>query len=101
MNSGFLLSALAVISVLTSLTVEGIKKILDEKKRKYSSNVLAVIVSLVLTIAGGFLYIIFYSIPMTPQVLVTIIALAYLSFLSATTGFDKIRQLLKQIGGGA
>ena len=31
MNNGFLLSALALISVLTSLTVEAIKKILNEK----------------------------------------------------------------------
>ena len=99
MNSGFLLSALAVIAVLTSLTVEGIKKILDEKKVKYSSNVLAVIVSFVLTVAGSALYIIFYGIAVSPQVLVTIISLAYLSFLSATTGFDKVKQLLKQIGG--
>lgn len=51
MNNGFLLSALALISVLTSLTVEAIKKILNEKKVEYSSNLLAVIVSTILTVA--------------------------------------------------
>ena len=36
MNSGILLSALAGVSVLTSLTVEGIKKILVEQGKTYS-----------------------------------------------------------------
>ena len=99
MNSGFLLSVLAVISVLTSLCVEGIKKILDEREKKYSSNILAVEVSAGITIIGSIMYIVYKSIPVTPQVVVTIIALVFLSFLCATCGYDKLKQLLQQIGG--
>lgn len=98
MNAGFLLSALAIISALTTLTVEGIKKILDEKKKEYSSNVLAVIVSFALTIIGSALYMIYNTMPITPQAIVTIICLVFLSFLAATVGYDKIKQLLEQIG---
>ena len=99
--SGLLISALALISVLTSLTVEAIKKIAQAKKQEYNSTVLAVIVALVLTIIGSILYIIFYSVPVTPQVIVIIIALAYLSFLSATCGFDQVKKILEKMGGGA
>ena len=99
MNSGFLISVLAIISVLTSLSVEGIKKILDEQGKQYSSNILAIEVSTGITLIGSVMYIIYKSVPITPQIIVTIIALVFLSFLCATVGYDKIKQLLQQIGG--
>lgn len=97
MNSGFLISALAIISGLTSLTVEAIKKLLGD--RKYSSNLLAAIVAVVLTVAISAGYMIYYDMALTPQIAVTVIALTFLSFLSATVGYDKVVQLFKQIGG--
>lgn len=97
MSSQFLLSALAIISVLTSLTVEAIKKILDEKHKEYSSNLLAVIVAAVLTLAISVGYVLYYGIPWTIQTAITMIALIFLSFLSATVGYDKIKQLLEQL----
>ena len=93
------MGALTVISVLTSLTVEGMKKLLDEQKKKYSCNILAIEVAFGITIIGSFMYIVWNSIPVTPQVIVTVIALVFLSFLVATVGYDKVKQLLKQIGG--
>ena len=99
MNSEFLFSALAIIAALTSLTVEAIKKILNEKEIKYSSNLLAMIVAIVLTVAICIGYILDMGIPITVQVVVIMIAMVYLSFLSATLGFDKIKQLKDQIGG--
>ena len=99
MNAEFLITSLAGISVLTSLTVQAIKKILDEKQISYSANLLAIIVSIVLTIAVSIGYIIYMSIIVTPQIIITIIALIFLAFLSATVGYDKVVQLLKQLGG--
>lgn len=96
MTTTFLISALALISALTTLTVEGIKKLCGEK---YSYNVLAVIVALVLTLVGSILYIIYYSVPVTSQTVIIVIVLTYLAFLVSTTSFDKVKQLLKQIGG--
>lgn len=95
MSSGFLISALAIISVLTTLTVEAIKKLMGD--RKYSSNLLAAIVAVILTIAISVCYMIYYAISITPQSIVVILALTFLSFLSSTVGFDKIKQLLEQI----
>lgn len=98
-NSGLLLSVLAGIGVLTSLTVQALKKILDEKEVRYSSNILAVVVSVVLTLAGSIGYIIYHSLAVTPQLIVTIIAMMFLSFLTSTVGYDKVVQAIKQLGG--
>lgn len=98
MSNEFLIEALAIIAGLTSLTVQAIKKILDEKKMQYSSNLLAVIVSTVLTVGVSMAHVIYFSIPFSPQLVVIVIALTYLSFLTATVGFDKVRQLIQQIG---
>ena len=94
MNTTFLISALALISALTSLTVEGIKKLIGDK---YPYNVMAVLVALALTLIGSTMYIIYYAVPVTAQTIITVIALTYLSFLSATVGYDKIRELLEQL----
>lgn len=98
MNNGSLLSALALISVLTSLTVEAIKKILNEKQVEYSSNLLAVIVSTILTVAMCVGYTLYFDEPFTIQKVIIMIALVFLSFLSATVGFDKVKQLFEQMG---
>jgi Na+/melibiose symporter-like transporter len=98
MNSQFLLSALAIISVLTTLTVEGIKKILDEKHKEYSSNLLAVIVAAVITFVGSVGYVLYNGIPWTIQTVIIMVALIFLSFLSSTVSYDKVKQLLEQLG---
>ena len=98
MNSGFLLTALAAISVLTSLTVEALKKLLGDKIKSY--NLLAAIVSIVLTIAVSIGYLIYTGTTFTAQIGVIMAALVFLSFLAATVGYDKVMQMLKQIIGG-
>jgi len=97
MDFEYLFVALGIISVITSLGVEGVKKILDEKQVKYSSNILAVIVSVVITVAASICYVIYMNISITPQVIVEIIVLAFLSFLMATVGYDKITQMISQL----
>lgn len=96
MSSGFLISALAIISGLTSLTVEAIKKLLGD--RKYSCNLLAAIVAVVLTVAVSAGYMIYFDMALTPQIVVLVIALTFLSFLASTVGYDKVLQLIKQLG---
>lgn len=96
MSSGFLISALAIISGLTSLTVEAIKKLLGD--RKYSSNLLAAIVAVILTVAVSAGYMIYFDMALTPQIAVIVVAMTFLSFLASTVGFDKIKQLIEQLG---
>ena len=96
MNSGFLISALALISVLTSLTVEAIKKIVGDKI-KISYNLLAAIVAVILTIAVSTGYLIYTGTVFTAQIAVIIVAMVFLSFLSSTVGFDKVKQMIEQL----
>jgi len=95
MNNGFLITALAAVSVLTSLTVEALKKLLGDKIKSY--NLAAAIVAVVLTIAISVGYLIYTGTAFTAQIAVMIVALVFLSFLSATVGFDKIKQLIEQL----
>jgi hypothetical protein len=93
----FLLIALFAISVLTNLTVEGIKKVLDKRSANYSSNVMAAITSVVLSVALSAGYLIWTETALNARIAVELIALAYLSFLVSTNGYDKVVQAIKQI----
>lgn len=100
MNSGGMFFAvLAGLSTLTSLVVEGVKKLLDEKQVKYSANLLAVIVSVIFTAIVSVLYIVYTATPVTPQIIVSCVGLMIFSFLSSTVGYDKIKQLIEQLAG--
>lgn len=90
MDKTVIVSALAGLSVLTTLTVEGIKKILNSKEIKYNADVLAAVTAVILTVVVSIGYIIIKSIAVTPQIIVMVIAMAFLSFLCSTVGFDKV-----------
>lgn len=93
MTMEFLIVALFAVSLLTNLTVEGIKKLLD----KYSSNVMAAVTAVVISVALSAGYLIYTETMLNAKIGVELIALAYLSFLVATNGYDKVIQAIKQI----
>ena len=97
MDLSFLTTALIAVSLLTNLTVEGLKKLMDERGMTYSSNLLAAITSVIIAAAifGG--YMIMNDIAFTIKIAVQIVVLMYLAFLASTVGYDKIIQALKQI----
>lgn len=97
MDLSFLTTALIAVSLLTNLTVEGLKKLMDERGMTYSSNLLAAVTSVIIAAAifGG--YMIMNDIVFTIKIAVQIVVLMYLAFLSSTVGYDKIIQTLKQI----
>lgn len=95
MSGQFLISAVAVISITTSLTVEALKKLLNGKK--YSANLLASVTSIILTLLMSVGVIIYKDIKITPQIIVTISAIMFLSSMSSMVGFDKVKQLIEQI----
>ena len=101
MNTGTILTALALVSALTTLTVEGIKKILDENKVEYKSNMLAGIVAIVLSCGAVMADMLYFGKSFTVQTAVTLVCFAFLSWLCSMVGFDKIKQLLEQMGKGS
>lgn len=95
----FIITALAIVSALTTLSVQGIKKILDEQGKQYKSNLLAAIVSIVLSVASVIGYVLYNGIAFSVQIVVMAVAFAFLSWLCAMVGYDKILQLFKQFMG--
>lgn len=97
MTISFMTSALIAVSLLTNLTVEGIKKLLDESNVKYSSNVLAAIFSTILSGAVCAVYLIMNDVAFSVKIGVEIAVIMYLGFLISTVGYDKVVQMLKQL----
>ena len=97
MPISFMTTALLAVSLLTNLTVEGVKKLLDGTNAKYSSNVLAAILSTILSGAVCAIYLIMNDIGFSVKIGVEIVVLMYLGFLVSTVGYDKVMQTLKQL----
>lgn len=97
MPISFMTTALLAVSLLTNLTVEGIKKLLDGTNTKYSSNILAAILSIILSGAVCAIYLIMNDIGFSVKIGVEIVVLMYLGFLVSTVGYDKVMQTLKQL----
>ena len=95
-NFEVFLIGLSVVSVLTGLTTEAVKRILAACKINYQANVLSGIVAAVLSAAIGVGYVILASVGFTPQIIVCIVALAFMSWLSAMVGYDKVIQVISQ-----
>lgn len=90
------LMLLVVVSTLTSLVVEALKKFIGEDK-KYSNNLLAGLVAIVLSIAVGVCYCIFFEIAFSSQIVIYVIALVLLGWLCSMLGYDKVVQSLAQL----
>ena len=101
MTMSVFLSLLLAVSILTGLVVEALKKFLDKKfrdEKKYSSNMLAGITALVLSIIVGVFYCILADIAFSVQIVIYLLALMLLSWLSSMVGYDKVIQSLVQMG---
>lgn len=90
------LLGLLVTSTLTSLVTEAIKKILTEHNVEYRANTLAGIVAVVLSGAIGTGYIILTNTGFTAQAIVCLVAQAFLAWLCAMVGYDKVIQAINQ-----
>lgn len=90
------LTLLLVVSTLTSLVVEALKKFLGENK-KYSSNMLAGLVAIVLSVAVGICYFILFEVAFNAQFVIYIVALVLIGWICSMLGYDKVVQILTQI----
>jgi putative Mn2+ efflux pump MntP len=89
------LIGLMIISTLTSLVTEAIKAIMTEHGTKYHSLTLSGIVAAILSAAIGAGYIVLADVRFTGAVVVTMIALIFMSWLCAMVGYDKVIKQLK------
>lgn len=85
------------VSVFTALVTEAIKKMMDEYGKTYKSNILAGVVSVVLSVLAGAGYIVMAEAQINAKMAVILIALVLLSWLCAMVGYDKVMQAISQI----
>ena len=96
MSMQVFLMLLLAVSILTSLTVEALKKFIGDKFN-YSPNVLAGITAVVLSAIVGIFYCIMANVAFSSQIIILLIALVFLSWLCAMVGYDKVIQAIAQI----
>ena len=95
----FIMGLLAV-SIFTTLTTQAVKKLVREFNGKVYSNTLASIISVLLAIALGVAYGIIKEYRFDAPYYISIVALAFLGWLCATNGYDKVKQAIKQVLAG-
>lgn len=100
MDTNSLMIVLAIVSALTTMTVQAIKHMLNSNDdAKYSSNALAAIVAVVLSLAVMIIYHVYFTIPFDSKSVVEIVVVIFLSWLVSQLNYDKVIGLLKQLNG--
>ena len=88
---------LMMVSVLTGIVTEAVKKLLTALKANYQANILSGIVAVILSAGVGVAYVFVAGVGFTAMSIVTIVALALASWLSAMVGYDKVVQVIDQL----
>lgn len=89
------LLGLMIVSTLTGLVTEAVKKIMAERNCEYRPNTIAGIVASALSAVIGICYVVLAGITFNAQIVVYIIALIFMSWLCAMVGYDKVIGLFK------
>ena len=94
MNGPVLISIIGVLVVLTNLVVQVIKKLTWDK---IPTNILAVVVSIVLTLGTFFAYCQVKTIDVVWYMVFAAVVLAFMVAYAAILGYDKLMEALGQI----
>lgn len=86
---------LALFSVISSLTVEAIKKITTDTDKRY--NMMVMIVALIVGILGTLVYFQFTGLGFSVNNIITSILMGFASGVSSMVGYDKVKQAILQI----
>lgn len=95
-NFQFFTTGLMVVSLLTGLVTEAIKKIMDENGKTYKANTLAGIVSVILSPATCVFYAVNTGVAFDAQFITCAVTLTFLSWLCSMVGYDKVVQTFAQ-----
>lgn len=97
MNTTLFITLLTIFSTITSICTEGCKKILNEVKIAYSSNVLAFVIACIVGIGGTGIYYIIDSIEFNTINIVFMCLMGLATSFGAMVGYDKVVQTIKQL----
>ena len=84
-------------SIIASLFTEAIKKAMENAKKDYSANVIALVVAFVIGVGVTCGYMVFNGIPFTVQSVIIVVAMTGCVWMGAMLGYDKVKQALDQI----
>lgn len=90
------LLGLLMVSTITSLTTEAVKKIFAERNKTYRANTLAGIVAVVVSFVFGICYGLVTGTGFTAISAVNLFALMFMSWLCSMVGYDKVVQTIAQ-----
>ena len=95
LNLSTILTIVGILVVLTNIVVQVLKK---ATWGKLPTNIMAIIVSMVLTLVTFFAYCQINAIAVVWYMVVAAIVLGFLVSYAAMFGFDKLKEALAQIG---
>lgn len=98
MNVDF--QTLAIISILTALATECIKNLCRTAMIGYVSNIIASVISVILSAAIMIVRpVLVDKVPLSGQLVFDGITMAFFGVLCATLSFDKVKQALNRLKG--
>ncbi len=92
------LTLVTVLSAVTSLFTEAVKKLFDGLEEEYSSNVIAGVCAVSVGLIGTATSYILLGIEFSAGNVVCAFLMAVVIWIGAMTGYDKVKQLINQIG---
>lgn len=95
LNFSTILTIVGILVVLTNIVVQVLKK---ATWGKLPTNILAIVVSMVLTLVAFFAYCQINVIAVVWYMVVAAVVLGFLVSYAAMFGFDKLKEALAQIG---
>lgn len=85
-------------AAVSSLLTEAIKKAYNNAEKEYSANVIALINAVVVGGIGTAVVYMLRGIPWTINNIICLILMIFVVWIGSMIGYDKVIQLLKQIG---
>lgn len=86
-------------SLVASLLTEALKKAFDEARICYSSNLIALIMAIVVGVAGMMAAYVILNVPFDAVGIICIAFMALAIWVGSMIGYDKVKQLLEQLNG--
>ena len=97
-NLAMLMTIIGAITMLTNIITQVLKKITWDKLH---TNFVALAVAEILTLCAGGAYAQMNGIPITWYLVIGAVVVGFMSAYAAMFGFDKLREAVQSIGGGA
>lgn len=98
MDITIFLTLLFSLTAVSGVVTEAIKKLTKDKENR-PTNLIALVVGIVVGIGGVHVWAFFGNTGFTSTIIVCSILMGIASALTSMVGYDKIKQLIEQIGG--